>query len=338
MMGLDRAGGGRSDAGVNPPAVILSGQFSPSGYPPPPLDIDGQIRLARTKGFGVSDEGEARAILSALSYQHLSAYAELFEDERGHVPDGTPLRDAYRAFQFDRSFQVLMLSAVGFVELKVRSQYALHLSLERGAFAHREPRNFRDEGFHAVFLRDYGRELSLQLRAKNRHVTKAYERYGDAPLWLAVELMSLGTLSKLYRNTRSRQVRARVAASFGADPDLLVSWLRCLTHVRNACAHFERLVGRPLVSRPRRVPGLDVPADSGSPLYAALVLERLLAGGEPSRGPSARQAFLLASSLERLFSAEPETAVRCGIPADYDRLLFHRSLLGTQALEHPWNR
>ncbi|MEI4907989.1 Abi family protein, partial [Klebsiella pneumoniae] len=92
--------------------------------------------------------------------------------------------------------------------LQFRAQYSYALSAERGAFAHRNPRNFKNPDYFDSFLASYQKEFNRQLRNRNREISRAYEEYGDAPTWLAVEIMSFGTLSMLFKNTRSAKVRS----------------------------------------------------------------------------------------------------------------------------------
>ena len=59
------------------------------------------------------------------------------------------------------------------------------------------------------------------------------------PIWAAVELLSFGTVVKLYNNMQTRD-KAAVAKAFGTPHHYLYSWLRLFVEVRNICAHYGR--------------------------------------------------------------------------------------------------
>ena len=65
------------------------------------------------------------------------------------------------------------------------------------------------------------------------------------------EVLSLGLLSKLYRNLKMSDGKKRVAGHFGlSNPYVLESWMQSITYVRNICAHHSRLWNRVLTNRP----------------------------------------------------------------------------------------
>ena len=51
----------------------------------------------------------------------------------------------------------------------------------------------------------------------------------------------MGMLSRFYSDLESQDKKEIAAESFGTAPVYLQSWLRCLTDLRNRCAHYSRL-------------------------------------------------------------------------------------------------
>ena len=78
------------------------------------------------------------------------------------------------------------------------------------------------------------------------------DKYGKLPIWSAVEIMSLGTLSMLYGNLDSstgasedsKGVQVAVAEAFGTKPYYLKRCVHHLTTVRNIAAHHDRFYNR----------------------------------------------------------------------------------------------
>ena len=83
------------------------------------------------------------------------------------------------------------------------------------------------------FRECYGRELGYKTKNRKGRVWEQYEKYKDLPIWEAVNLLGLGTLSKLYRNTKSKTVRFGVCDEFGASFTYMQSWMRTICEVRN---------------------------------------------------------------------------------------------------------
>lgn len=64
--------------------------------------------------------------------------------------------------------------------------------------------------------------------------------------------MSLGLLSKYYDNLKPAKTRKAIARTYAMPHDLMASWLRHLTQIRNICAHHARLWNRDLTITPMR--------------------------------------------------------------------------------------
>lgn len=71
------------------------------------------------------------------------------------------------------------------------------------------------------------------------------EKYaGTFPIWVAVKMMSCGSLSKMYAHLQHVH-RNKIAQTYcGLDEKFLRSKLKSLVIMRNDCAHFSRLYGR----------------------------------------------------------------------------------------------
>lgn len=204
----DRTGGGRAHVGASPPVVRFSEAFAPASDPPSPLSVKELLARAKRKGCADTGTEQAEYVANRIGYQHASLYFHLFE-ESGTPKEGASLRRVRRAVLFDRKLQSLLLENMGLFDLQFRAQYALALASERGAFAHRDPRNFKNEDHFKDFLRRCSEEFTRQIRNRNASLIASFDLYGNAPVWQAVEIMSFGTLSMLCRNTRSMKARLR---------------------------------------------------------------------------------------------------------------------------------
>ena len=74
----------------------------------------------------------------------------------------------------------------------------------------------------------------------------------DADAWKILEVASMGTLSKLYKNLKHQlPEKSAIAKEMGLNlHSELSSWLEAITYVRNIIAHHSRLWSRNMVKRP----------------------------------------------------------------------------------------
>jgi len=68
------------------------------------------------------------------------------------------------------------------------------------------------------------------------------------PIWLVCEKLAFGTLSRFFEALRidRRKIVGRYIWSY--PEHLLVSWFHALAHLRNICAHQERLWNNPITA------------------------------------------------------------------------------------------
>lgn len=319
-MDRNRAGDTSQRCG-NSPAVSFSRDFVQPENRPVPLDEDGLLERARQKGFADSNTQQARYFMRRIGYSYASDY---FPDFSG---SGAGLMAIHQSILLDRRFQSIVLEYIGLFELQFRAQYSLLMSQKNGAFAHRDPSNFKSRPRFESFLTDYGREVNRQLRSGNVAVTKSVKEYGDLPLWQAVNVMTFGTLSKLYKNTRDKSVRMGVADSFGVHYRELASWMQTISYVRNRCAHFGRVLGNNLVYMPRRIDGVNLRPTH--PFYVVLLLERLLSTSvEFENDPTLMYSVRLATEMGAMISATPQIIRAFYIPINWKSLLSSERIVG----------
>ena len=101
------------------------------------------------------------------------------------------------------------------------------------------------------------------------------------PAWMALEVMSFGNLSKLYKNIINGKYKDAFAKSFLLPDVILSSWLESLTFVRNTCAHHARLWNRELTIKPKmprkiKKQWLSIPPADVGRIYLILAIIQFL--------------------------------------------------------------
>jgi len=232
-----------------------------SRYVKPFTSISEQVDLLIGRGLQVSSRPDAEDALRKIGYYRLSGYLYPFRmSSSGRFRPGTSLRQILDLYDFDEALRGVLLEGIGQLEVALRFHVGHRLG-RRGAFAHRQgsvldpsaatwiaaPLQVR-RSRHAEWLVGYDRQERRSQEAFVQHFRK---RYGPRlPVWVATEVMSLGSLTELVALLPQND-RKLMAARFGVvtadrdgDSSAFSSWLNHLRHVRNLCAHHSRLWNR----------------------------------------------------------------------------------------------
>jgi abortive infection bacteriophage resistance protein len=291
-------------------------------YTKPALTFDQQLAQLEARGMRVGDRNLAIHTLGRISYYRLSAYWHLFKQSDGTFEPGTTFEEALKLYEFDRRLRLTVLDAIERVEVHVRTLITYTLSHGYGAFAHTKASSFASSFRHS----DWHNELSKEIaRAKEdflKHYGATYDGFPDVPLWMASEVMSLGTLSKMFKGMRHPD-QSTVTASWDVHRQVAQSWLHTLSYVRNVCAHHARLWNRDLAIKPLLPKGqpewstLRNGSVYGS-VYSVLCILRRLTQPNPDGDGWAQEVVGLLSELNAL----PRWQEEMGVPEDWATQVF----------------
>lgn len=225
--------------------------MSTRSFDKPPLTYQQQIDQLKNRGLVIDNEPFALHLLENLSYFRLSGYwYPLLEDKTNHIfKPGSHLLTAFNLYCFDRELRILVLKEIEKIEVSVRAKMTYILSHRDGPFWFNNPLLFKNSGVQSSFLTTLQKEFSKT----DEQFIKSYKNNYSTPLppsWMAMEIITFGTLSWLYKNLRDGRNKTEIARHFGLSDTLLESWLHCLVYVRNICAHHSRLWNRVLGIQP----------------------------------------------------------------------------------------
>ncbi len=223
------------------------------------------------------------ARLASVNYYRLSGYSYPFRNPDDTFRAGTTFETVWQRYAFDRRLRLLIMDAVERIEVAVRSQLAYHHSEIHGPFAYAaDPTSlpkFSDLA-HQDFLEHVQEETE---RSRERFVQHFRDKYGDMhpflPIWMAIEVMSFGTVLTFFRGA-PHKVKQSVASAFGMPDIVFESWLLTLNTVRNICAHHGRLWNRengvkPIIPRLQQFPDWHTPVKvDNNRVFAVLTICR----------------------------------------------------------------
>lgn len=238
-------------------------------YDKPPLTIEEMVDLLESRNLSIPDREQACHYLRYINYYRLSGYGYLLEEPhvdgtRSHrFREGASFNNLLSLYIFDRRLRLLVMDAIERVEVAVRSVMAYELShkYEDGHWIlNEELFHTSDDFIHRDLIGMIKRETSFSAtegteRHKRREpfINHYYANYDDPklpPSWMLIEIMTLGTWSKVYANLKISKDRKIISRVFDLAPDMLESWLHSLTCLRNLCAHHSPIYGRRMKAYP----------------------------------------------------------------------------------------
>jgi abortive infection bacteriophage resistance protein len=255
-------------------------------YDKPALTPDEHVHLMKERGLSINDDERAKHYLRFISYYRLSGYALSFQKD--HNADGThTFKDNSNFDQilslyiFDRKLRLIIMDALERIEIAFRTCLSDELAITLGPHWFLERGNFTEKFDHQLFLDEINR--AMQYNSNNNHspsifITHYYKKYNDPkypPCWMVFELLSFGTLSKIFYRLKAKNKKL-VSEPFGMHPTVFQSWMHLLSYVRNLCAHHQRVWNRVFTLTPKVMENYETYLTPNDRLYAQLVVMQIL--------------------------------------------------------------
>jgi len=222
-----------------------------------PLTYSQQVDLWEQRGLTFPDKAKAEFYFQNISYYRLSAYALPFQQEKDKFNAGTEFDNVLDLYKFDRELRLVVLDAIERIEVALRTQFIYSLSHKYGSHwqnikAIYKPAYKNHQGriidiFQETqsIIRDHC--LSKYPEVFIRHYLDTYTQPPTPPSWMAIELLTIGQLSRLFSGLANNDDKRAIASYFSLHHTPFESWLHALTYGRNLCAHHSRFWNRDFV-------------------------------------------------------------------------------------------
>lgn len=146
------------------------------------------------------------------------------------------------------------MDAIERIEIAVRSLLATSHAGRYGLFSYANDLNSLpnlNEKDRTKFQKKITEAYDISQDAFVAHFKKKYgDEHRVLPIWMAAEIMTLGTLLTFHRGCH-QDIRTEIAKPFGVHETVFASWLLSLNTVRNICAHHGRLWNRDFGTKPK---------------------------------------------------------------------------------------
>lgn len=224
-------------------------------YDKKPIDIKEQITRLRERGLIVSNEGLASQYLNNISYYRLRAYTYPFQNNEP-LADHVFLRrditfeDIIDIYNFDKTLRTLLFHAIEEIEIALRTRITLTYSMEENdGFWFLQPQLYHKYHQFLTLTQPDGELMKEVKRSHEEFIKHYFNKYSNPsfpPAWMTLEVVSMGTLSRLYSSLdKNNNACKAICREFGLfKVEILQNWLHALTALRNACAHHSRIWNR----------------------------------------------------------------------------------------------
>jgi len=157
-------------------------------------------------------------------------------------------------YTFDRKLRLILFDAIERIEIALRTKMIYFLSQSYGGLWHLNTTIVDNVQMHTDLLTDLQKEFK---RSNEIFIKDHKHRYPhlEPDTWKIMEVASMGTLSKIYKNLHHQlPEKAKIANEMGLRlHSELSSWLEAIVYVRNIIAHHSRLWNRNMVKTPRHL-------------------------------------------------------------------------------------
>ncbi|PKD21817.1 hypothetical protein APR41_02220 [Salegentibacter salinarum] len=254
-------------------------------YSKPPRTIKEHLELLEDRGLSIENPERAIKYLTNIGYFRITGYMyHLQESDGSHrFKEPTTFNDIIQHYHFDKKLRSLILEYLERIEVSLRARLTDYMSLNHGFFWYTEKDLFED---YAIFTK-INEEIVDSFRDPQERFLKAFKANYDneiPPSNMAMEILSLGRLSRLYKGLKNDEEKLQIAKDFGLPSTILSSWFIFLNNVRNICAHHGRLWNRGLTADRPTIPSRkkhqfkgEVPENFNRSIYGVIsLIDRLL--------------------------------------------------------------
>lgn len=175
-----------------------------------------------------------------------------------------------------------------------------------------EKDNFDSASYHDEFMEDLEKLIDRSDDVFIEHHKR--EKNNVFPIWVIVEVMSFGTLSKLFKNMLPSDRTALSKEYVGFSRVYVENWLQCCSYCRNIAAHGGRFYNRQLPANPVRLSKKEKGISNVKPFAYLTAIYKLL--------PNLKYKEEMKKELSQLFVSYPFVKKYLyGFPEEWEKFL-----------------
>jgi len=220
-------------------------------------------------------------------------------------------------YQFDKKLRAIIIEYMERIEVAVKAKLTNKYSINHGFFWYKNDALFADKEIYYNINTEIAETFVEPQEGFLKSFKFNYKSEPSPPSNMALETLTLGKLSRLYKGLHNNAEKIEIANEFNLVSSLLTSWLVYLTNVRNVCAHHSRLWNKKITADRPTVPGREkfrfngtMTDDFNTTMYGIIsIMNKLLISFNPEN------RFTL--KIENLIEEYSINATLMGFPEDW---------------------
>ncbi|MBO5718853.1 MAG: Abi family protein [Bacteroidales bacterium] len=243
--------------------------------------VEDIVDILCCRGLNIDNYDEALHLLTNIGYYRFSAYLyPLLETPKCNhqFKTNSSFNNALSLYCFDKQLRMLIFSEIESIEIAFRSVLANRIADKTGdIFWMTNASMYKDENRFANTMLLLNKELKVSKEDFIKHFKSKYSNLYP-PAWMLVEILPLGTLTRIYENISDGSLRKLIAFEFSLSVPVFCSWMTTITLLRNACCHHARVWNKknailPMIVRKPMRPWLKSYVDISRTFYNLCIIK-----------------------------------------------------------------
>ena len=229
------------------------------------LSYSSQLRQLQDRGLVINSGDEERALrkLRTIGYYRLSGYFYSFREHAtcgskkrlDQFKPGTELQHILEIYAFDKKIKLLIMDGLERIEIAIRAELVYYLGEINPRLSEFTEQNIKDHFYRGrneidTLLDPFiGNEKELLKTQKTKDFLAHFKQNyaGIPPIWISSEVWTFGYLSRLLgalqanSNNKTLPLEKLAERYDVARGKELADIIRLFSHVRNHCAHHNRV-------------------------------------------------------------------------------------------------
>ena len=218
----------------------------------PPLNLQQQVNHIKVNyNIKCKDENLIKKYLLHCNYYKLRGYWLFFEEIKKEIY----FEEVINLYEFDKELRMLFIDYIEIIETSIKSIFAYHLTTKyNNPHIHLNREIFFNEKYYFQSIKQLKDNFNSSKEIFAYHFKTKYDEKLP-PLWVSVELMTLGEISKWFNNLNLYDQK-EISKYYNFPAPSLRTLLINITEIRNISAHHSRLWNKRLtqaISIPKRL-------------------------------------------------------------------------------------
>lgn len=218
-----------------------------------PTTFEQQIEKLKKRNLIIENEEFAKQVLQRINYYHFTGYLHDFKVQNCDCyTKNLTFEYIYKIIKFDMRLRNIFLYGMEIIErdLKTSISYYFAHNYPQGNISYMFERDFTDKDRHQKFISYVKQNIENNEELPFiQHHKLNYQ--GFYPIWVAIELFTLGNLENLYVMLNT-SVQKKIAREYGFSKNHLKNWIEAMRRFRNMLAHDMRLYNHKIISTPMK--------------------------------------------------------------------------------------